>query len=151
MQVGLTPLAIGLRGEGAVSFLKKKTISTSFQRKKYFFYFFSISKLGKIIKKKFKKIFFSLKTGRNRFFDKNETAFSPLNPMLTKTKISSRRMASLIKITCRMEISRIIIHKIVTPKIVTPKIVTPKIVTPKTYSKTISSRILRRRVAGILR
>jgi len=28
---------IGLRGEEAVSFLEKKTISTSFQRKKYFF------------------------------------------------------------------------------------------------------------------
>ena len=33
-------------------------------------------------KKYLKKIFFPLKTGRNRFFYKNETASSPLNPML---------------------------------------------------------------------
>ena len=32
-------------------------------------------------KKNLKKIFFPLKTGRNRFFHKNETASSPLNPM----------------------------------------------------------------------
>ena len=32
-------------------------------------------------KKNLKKIFFPLKTGRYRFFNRNETASSPLNPM----------------------------------------------------------------------
>jgi len=33
-------------------------------------------------KKNLKKIFFSLRTGRNRFFFRNGTASSPLNPMI---------------------------------------------------------------------
>ena len=33
-------------------------------------------------KKNLKKIFFPLKTGRYRFFNRNETASSPLNPMV---------------------------------------------------------------------